>query len=48
MRITDVADRAGFQSISQFNRVFHRLTGVSPTSFRSTRAHPLQPGRRSA
>jgi AraC-like DNA-binding protein/ligand-binding sensor protein len=33
-RITDVAERAGFQSISQFNRVFRRYAGASPTRFR--------------
>jgi len=35
LRISDVADRAGFNSISQFNRVFRRHAGASPTSFRA-------------
>jgi AraC-like DNA-binding protein len=35
LRITDVAERAGFNSISQFNRVFRRYTRKSPTAFRA-------------
>ncbi|HTL59112.1 MAG TPA: PocR ligand-binding domain-containing protein [Candidatus Limnocylindrales bacterium] len=35
LRITEAATRAGFQSISQFNRVFRRCTGTSPTCFRA-------------
>ena len=35
LRITDVAENAGFYSISQFNRVFRRYTGKSPTAFRA-------------
>jgi AraC-like DNA-binding protein len=35
LRITDVAFAAGFQSLSQFNRVFRRLSGKSPTQFRA-------------
>lgn len=35
LRVTDVADRAGFNSISQFNRVFRRYAGSSPTDFRT-------------
>jgi len=34
LRITEAANRAGFQSISQFNRVFRRCTGTSPSNFR--------------
>ena len=34
-RITDIAFDAGFQSLSQFNRKFHRVTGMSPTQFRA-------------
>lgn len=37
LRITDVAFAAGFQSLSQFNRVFRRLSGKSPTQFRAGR-----------
>ncbi|HEY5914701.1 MAG TPA: helix-turn-helix domain-containing protein [Verrucomicrobiae bacterium] len=36
LRITEAADRAGFQSISQFNRIFRRCTGTSPSGFRAT------------
>ena len=39
LRVTDVAGRAGFQSISQFNRVFRRHAGTSPTVYRTS----LQP-----
>lgn len=35
LRITDVADSAGFSSISQFNRVFRRYAGNSPTACRA-------------
>jgi AraC-like DNA-binding protein len=35
LRITDVADSAGFSSFSQFNRVFHRYAGNSPTAYRA-------------
>ena len=34
LRVTDVAERAGFQSISQFNRVFRRHAETSPTAYR--------------
>jgi AraC-like DNA-binding protein len=34
LRISEVAFSAGFQSLSQFNRVFKRLSGKSPTEFR--------------
>ena len=33
--ITNVADGAGFNSISQFNRVFRRYSGNSPTAYRA-------------
>ena len=33
-RISEIAFAAGFQSLSQFNRVFRRLSGKSPTQFR--------------
>jgi AraC-like DNA-binding protein len=32
--ICEAAFEAGFQSLSQFNRVFHRATGESPSDFR--------------
>lgn len=34
IRITDIAYDTGFKSLSQFNRVFKRLTGESPTLYR--------------
>ena len=37
LRISDIAFAAGFQSLSQFNRVFKRLTGKSPTQFRTAK-----------
>jgi AraC-like DNA-binding protein len=37
-RITDIAFDAGFQSLSQFNRTFHKFTGMSPTQLRATAA----------
>jgi AraC-like DNA-binding protein len=36
-RISEIAFAAGFQSLSQFNRVFKRLAGKSPTNFRGER-----------
>jgi AraC-like DNA-binding protein/ligand-binding sensor protein len=33
-RISEVAFAAGFQSLSHFNRVFRRIAGESPTSYR--------------
>jgi len=36
-KISDVAFAAGFQSLSQFNRVFKRLSGKSPTQFRAAK-----------
>ena len=37
LRISDIAFAAGFQSLSQFNRVFKRLSGKSPTQYRAKR-----------
>ncbi|MEJ1972331.1 MAG: helix-turn-helix domain-containing protein [Lacunisphaera sp.] len=33
-RVSEAAYEAGFQSLSQFNRVFHRITGESPSLYR--------------
>jgi len=38
-RISEVAYEAGFQSLSQFNRVFRGVAGESPSDYR-TRLHP--------
>ena len=34
-RISEAAYEAGFQSLSQFNRVFRRVAGEAPTAYRS-------------
>jgi AraC-like DNA-binding protein len=34
-RISEIAFEVGFQSLSQFNRVFKRLSGKSPTAYRA-------------
>jgi AraC-like DNA-binding protein/ligand-binding sensor protein len=34
MRVSEAAYAAGFQSLSQFNRVFRRITGESPSAYR--------------
>jgi AraC-like DNA-binding protein len=34
LRISEIAFAVGFQSLSQFNRVFKRLAGKSPTEYR--------------
>ena len=33
-RVSEIAFETGFESISQFNRSFKRITGQSPTQFR--------------
>jgi two-component system response regulator YesN len=37
LRISDIAFAVGFQSLSQFNRVFKKLAGRSPTQYRATK-----------
>ena len=34
-RISEIAFAAGFQSLSQFNRVFKKLSGKSPSAYRA-------------
>jgi AraC-like DNA-binding protein len=34
-RVSEVAFEAGFQSLTHFNRTFHRLLGQSPTAYRA-------------
>lgn len=34
-RVSEIAFAVGFQSLSQFNRVFKRLSGKSPTAYRA-------------
>lgn len=38
VRISEAAFAVGFQSLSQFNRVFRRVTGESPTHYRASLA----------
>jgi AraC-like DNA-binding protein len=38
LRISEIAFAAGFQSLSQFNRVFKRFSGKSPTQYRAAAA----------
>lgn len=35
LRVSEAAFAAGFQSLSQFNRVFKNLAGQSPTEYRA-------------
>src|SRR5436190_500641 len=39
-RISEIAFAVGFQSLSQFNRVFKKLSGRSPTQYRFSLAKP--------
>jgi len=34
LRVSEIAYTVGFQSLTHFNRLFHQLTGESPTHFR--------------
>ena len=38
LRISEIAFAVGFQSLSQFNRVFRRLCGKSPSQYRAAPA----------
>jgi AraC-like DNA-binding protein len=42
LRISEIALAVGFQSLSQFNRVFKKLTGKSPSAYRTARAKPTR------
>jgi AraC-like DNA-binding protein len=44
-RVSEVAYAVGFQSLSQFNRVFSRIAGVSPSAFRDGLHGPATPHR---
>ena len=41
--ISNIAFESGFQNISNFNRVFKRITGMSPSDFRSQRKSVYKP-----
>ena len=45
LKISDIAFAAGFQSLSQFNRVFKRLSGTSPTLYRAAKCVVRRIGR---
>ncbi|MEK4291367.1 helix-turn-helix transcriptional regulator [Paenibacillus sp. FSL R7-0163] len=34
LKISEIAGQCGFNSFSQFNRIFNKLSGVSPSEFR--------------
>ena len=38
LRISEIAFAVGFQSLSQFNRVFKKLNGKSPSAYRAAHA----------
>src|SRR5689334_3377803 len=40
VRVSEIAFAVGFQSLSQFNRVFKRLSGISPRAYRASRLEP--------
>jgi AraC-like DNA-binding protein len=40
LRISEIAFAVGFQSLSQFNRVFKKLLGKSPSAYRGARFKP--------
>lgn len=42
LRISEIAFAVGFQSLSQFNRVFKKRTGKSPSGYRAARAKPTR------
>ena len=44
VRISEAAFAAGFQSLSQFNRVFRRIVGESPSVWRD-RLHGAEPAK---
>jgi AraC-like DNA-binding protein/ligand-binding sensor protein len=43
-RVSEAAYEAGFQSLSQFNRVFHRIAGESPSLYRDKLHAPAHGG----
>jgi AraC-like DNA-binding protein len=44
VRISEIAFEAGFQSLSQFNRVFKKLSGKSPRAYRADHAQQSRNG----
>jgi AraC-like DNA-binding protein len=45
LRVSEIAFAAGFQSLSQFNRVFKKFSGKSPTEYRALRCTKRKQGR---
>jgi AraC-like DNA-binding protein len=45
-RISEIAFAVGFQSLSQFNRIFKKLSGTSPTQYRHSLAKATEMKRR--
>jgi AraC-like DNA-binding protein len=41
LRISEIAFKSGFQSLTHFNRVFRKLVGESPTLYREKLVLPL-------
>jgi AraC-like DNA-binding protein len=47
LRVSEIAFATGFQSLSQFNRIFKKFSGKSPTEYRAARrTQQQQPKRR--
>ena len=44
VRVSEAAFATGFQSLSQFNRVFRRIVGEAPSVYRDKHLHQLSPG----
>ena len=47
LRISEIAFDVGFQSLSQFNRVFKNFSGKSPTQYRAAQTRPQRRRRKS-
>ncbi len=43
LRISEIAFEVGFQSLSQFNRVFKKFSGKSPTEYRANGHRATEP-----
>ena len=43
MNIGEIAVRSGFQSQSYFGLIFRRVTGMTPSAYRSSFSHPREP-----
>ena len=40
LRVSEIAYEVGFQSLTHFNRVFKKITGLSPTDYRKQLPKP--------